>query len=182
MKFTTQPAPVKNIKQLINAKEYKHAFRNYTEANLKLHKIGNQAPYFSLTGRVVNNGLEYSSGWIIEDILQAFPQLADVAALHLSDINGLPMHSFENGKYWAGFTKHEAGNAKHLASLWRISEDEAKSLFREALEAKAKTLEEHGELIEPLALLKSFHDKQIPRWKEEAEKAIEKYKLEVVED
>ena len=88
------------------------------------------------------------------------------------------MHSLENGKYWAGFTKHEAGNSRHLAELWRIEQDEAQGLLRDALEAKAQVFEDHEELIEPLALLISFHDKQIARWKEEAEKAIEKYNLD----
>jgi len=59
--------------------------KNYIEATAILHKIGNQKPYFSLTGRVVENGRESVSGAIHKEILAAFPQLADIAALHLSD-------------------------------------------------------------------------------------------------
>jgi hypothetical protein len=67
---------------------------NYTEAKAVLHRIGNQKPYFSLTGRVVKDGREVTSGAIHEEILEAFPELEDIAKLHLSDIDGKPMHSF----------------------------------------------------------------------------------------
>ena len=143
---------------------------NYTEANLILHKIGDQLPYFSLTGRVVENGRETVSGAIHKEILEAFPQLEDAAPLHLSDINGKPMHSFENGRYWAGFTVWENGNSKNLSELWRITQDDAAELLYDILEFG---FEED--------LLKKFHDNQIPRWKQEADNIINKYNLEVVE-
>ena len=145
--------------------------KNYTEATAILHKIGNQKPYFSLTGRIVEKGRESVSGAIHDEILKAFPQLADIAALHLSDIDGVPMHSFENGKYWAGFTKWEDGNAKQLADHWRISQDKAAHLLYDNLELG---LEQD--------LLKEFHDNQLPRWKQEADAAIKKHTLELVAD
>ena len=145
--------------------------KNYIEANAILHKIEDQKPYFSLTGRVVKNGRESVSGAIHDEILAAFPELADIAALHLSDIDGRPTNSFENGKYWAGFTKWEDGNAKHLADHWRISQDKAAHLLYDNLELG---LEQD--------LLKEFHDNQIPRWKQEADAAIKKHKLTLVAD
>jgi len=153
---------------------------NYTEATAILHKIGNQKPYFSLTGRVVENGVESVSGAIHKEILEAFPQLEDVAALHLSDIDGKPMHSFENGKYWAGFTKWEEANSKHLASLWRISENRARGLTHDALMAQLWQ-DGDGDTL-PETLLKDFHDRQLPRWKQEADNVIKKYTLEIVAD
>ena len=155
--------------------------KNYIEATAILHKIGNQKPYFSLTGRVVENGRESVSGAIHDEILKAFPQLADIAALHLSDIDGKPMHSFENGKYWAGFTKYDAGNSNHLASLWRISQDDAAGLLYDSLNAQSQDIEvETGEIVLEETLLKEFHDRQIPRWKQEADAVIRKYALEIV--
>jgi len=157
--------------------------KNYIEANAILHKIGNQKPYFSLTGRIVENGRESVCGAIHDEILEAFPQLEDIASLHLSDIDGKPMHSFENGKYWAGFTKYQDANSKHLASLWRISQDDACGLLYDALNDQCHNIEvETGEIVLEATLLKEFHDSQIPRWKEEADAVIKKYKLELVAD
>ena len=154
--------------------------KNYIEATAILHKIGNQKPYFSLTGRIVVNGRETMSGAIHDEILKAFPRLADIAALHLSDIDGKPMHSFENGKYWAGFTKWEEANSRHLSSLWRISQDEAAGLLYDALNAQSQNIEaETGEIILGETLLKEFHDRQVPRWNNEAKDAINKYNLQV---
>jgi hypothetical protein len=152
--------------------------KNYTEARLILHKIGDQKPYFSLTGRVVENGRESVGGAIHKEILEAFPQLEDAAALHLSDMDGKPMHSFENGKYWAGFTKWEDGNSKHLASLWRISENRARGLTHDALMAQLWQDGDSDTL--PETLLKDFHDRQLRRWKQEADNVIKKYTLEIV--
>lgn len=155
--------------------------KNYIEANLILHKIGDQLPYFSLTGRIVVNGVTETSGAIHEEILAVFPELAQAAALHLSDINGLPMHSFENGKYWAGFSQFGMANAnsKFLAELWRISQDEAAGLLRDALMAKLWADGDSDTL--PEILLKEFHDRQIPRWNDEAKAVINNYNLQVVE-
>jgi hypothetical protein len=154
--------------------------KNYIEANAILHKIGNQKPYFSLTGRIVEGGRESGGGAIHDEILKAFPQLADIAALHLSDIDGKPMHSFENGRYWAGFTKWEEANSKHLSNLWRISQDDAAGLLHDALMAKLWQ-DGDGDTL-PETLLKEFHDNQIPRWKQEADAAIKKHKLTLVAD
>jgi hypothetical protein len=151
---------------------------NYIEANLILHKIGNQLPYFSLTGRIVKHGHETTSGAIHKEILEAFPQLEDAAALHLSDMNGKPMHSFENGKYWAGFTKLNECSSKNLASLWRISQNRAAGLTRDALMAQLWQDGDSDTL--PETLLKDFHDRQLRRWKQEADNVIKKYNLEIV--
>ena len=182
MKLTTKPQDITTAKQL-NGRDYKTALLNYTEATAILHKIGDQKPYFSLTGRVVENGCESVSGAIHDEILKAFPQLADIAALHLSDIDGVPMHSFENGKYWAGFTKWENGNTKNLSNLWRISEKSAERLQYNALNDQAQEIEvDTGEIVLEETLLKEFHDRQLRRWKQEADNVIKKYTLEIIAD
>lgn len=154
---------------------------NYIEANFVLHKIGEQLPYFSLTGRIVINGCEQTCGAIHNELVAVFPELADAAALHLSDITGRPMHSFENGKYWAGFTKWEDGSPKKLAELWRIDQKEAAELMHDALMAKIWADGDQLTPVGPEELLKEFHDRQIPRWNEEAKAAINKYKLQNIE-
>jgi hypothetical protein len=157
--------------------------KNYIEADFVLRKIGDQKPYFSLTGRVVENGRESTSGAIHEEILEAFPQLEDAAAMHLSDMDGKPMHSFENGKYWAGFTKWEDGNAKNLSKLWRISEKSAERLQYNVLNEQCHEIEvDTGEIVLEETLLKEFHDRQLRRWKQEADNIIKKYTLEIIAD
>ncbi len=157
--------------------------KNYIEADFVLHKIGDQKPHFSLTGRVVENGRESVFGAIHKEILEAFPQLEDAAAMHLSDMDGKPMHSFENGKYWAGFTKWENGNAKNLSQLWRISEKSAEKLSYDALVEQSREIEaDTQEIVLPETLLKEFHDRQLRRWKQEAYNVIKKYTLEIIAD
>jgi len=156
---------------------------NFIQANAILHKIGNQKPYFSLTGRIVENGRESVSGAIHDEILKAFPELDDLVAMHLSDIDGKPMHSFENGKYWAGFTKWEDGNIKNLSQLWRISQKSAERLQYDILNIQCQDIKiETEEDVLPETLLKEFHDRQLRRWKQEADNVIKKYSLEIVAD
>lgn len=67
---------------------------------------GNSAPYFSITAdidRKDGNGkwVEDSCGCLHDEIAKHFPgQFDDLIALHLSDINGVPMHAEANGWYW----------------------------------------------------------------------------------
>jgi len=39
-----------------------------------------------------------------------------------------------------------------------------------------------GEIVLEETLLKEFHDRQLPRWKQEADNIIKKYSLEIVAD
>src|SRR5947207_778973 len=78
-------------------------------ASAKLHYIaGNSSSYFSLTGKVWRSsrdlarhrrtgseaGLE-GCGMMHEAVIEAFPELAAFAAMHLSDEDGAPMHDVE---------------------------------------------------------------------------------------
>jgi hypothetical protein len=73
-----------------------------------LHMIrGNGKPYFSITAdinRKCGNGrwVEDSGGCCHEEIEKRFPgKFSDLIALHLSDIDGVPMHGLANGWYFA---------------------------------------------------------------------------------
>lgn len=98
---------------------YKLAFR--VEGGLHYLR-GNQKSYFSLTYTSHQQGMpdnDYSGGVCHEEILKWYPQFADLAKLHLSDIDGVPMHAEENGWYnLAGSLpdnaceRYHAGNSK----------------------------------------------------------------------
>lgn len=140
--------------------------------NIQLTKFKGQAPYFSVTGEAYRiTGRQgrppmIASGCIHDYIQQVTSRFDDVIALHLSDIDGTPMHAVENGLYWLGQNKYQA-----------LDTEEAKRHFRCT----------DSEIIELLAAYK--HGKQVyidyidkhlrPRWRQEAQAVIDKYGLEV---
>jgi hypothetical protein len=84
-----------------------------------LHYIrGNKAPYFSLTGEVAIPGRRdcEECGCIHERLLEAWPELADLAALHLSDIDGSPSHGSANGWYAMAGALGGAGERYHAGN------------------------------------------------------------------
>lgn len=160
-----------------------------------LHYIkGNSAPYFSLTCDYPGGG-----GADHERILREFPEFADLAALHLSDIDGTPGHAVGNGFYHlGGCTEFRPGhlfhnadrepygpNFKHAASLLRITEDEARALqtatFGDSYSETAGFLSKTAE-AEAKARLAAWCDTQKPRWKAEAEACIAHHNLRVYGD
>jgi hypothetical protein len=165
-----------------------------------LHYIrGNHAPYFSLT---CENGADH------QRILKAFPEFADIAALHLADIDGVPSHAASNAFYhmggYTGFRPHPTGkyndgstiwsggsigqygaNWKHAANLLRITEDEAHKLANDTF---GIYFSETGGFLTPtaekqaLVRLTSWCEEQKPRWKAEADACIAKHGLTVFGD
>lgn len=122
---------------------------------------GNHAPYFSLTGDVQVAGERdiAEGGSIHARILEHFPELKPLADLHLSDINGVPMHAEANGQYFA-----DQGDIKALASHARISEEKARGII---------------ERKDPVRLLVA---ESMARWKREAIEAISTFGLKVYGD
>ena len=89
-----------------------------------LHNItGNHKPYFSLTCTIHRKGHPnqcQSGGCDHETILKYCPQFADLAALHLSDIDGKPLHAEANGWYsLAGALPNNAGERYHAGNSQR---------------------------------------------------------------
>lgn len=89
-----------------------------------LVKIGDQTPYFSVTADIWNS-LAHARRWpdnpssggaAHDDVLRAFPDMADIVALHLSDIDGVPMHAVANGRYF-----YDGGDLDAAARLLRVS-------------------------------------------------------------
>lgn len=144
-----------------------------------LHMMkGNHAPYFTITTEVHQKGYpdrEWGGGADHETILKHFPRFADFIALHLSDIDGVPMHAAANGWYWysdydgkgtemmdhgemANMTPHE-----RAAHYLRVKpEDLAEGLDKDAFYAFVETLR--------------------PQWKREADEVRERYHLAIFGD
>lgn len=182
-----------------------------------LHYLrGNSAPYFSLTmeggrynTRAAREDID-SCGCNHEEILRRWPRFADLAALHLSDINGEPMHAEANGVYHlAGADpslfrqEYHAGNCGGLPSReteetcrrrarehFRITEDELSALFVRISAAVTPIIALHSRRLLPVeeirnasrAVVAAFVEEMRPRWKAEAEACIQKHGLKVYGD
>lgn len=167
------------------------------------HMRGNHAPYFSLTYSQHRRGFPnqcYSGGAGHEHIEALFPgRFSDLAALHLSDIDGVPMHAEANGWYQlAGALggageRYHAGNAETygrprdplagFARHCRITEDEARAIVED--------VRAHADDSDPLAPIDwkparvrwvELMDAMRPRWKAEAEACIARLSLRVYGD
>ena len=134
--------------------------------------------HFSITGTTwaKNHHDLHSAGAIHEDILATLPELSEIVALHLSNAKvdpneprslGEPMHSVENGWYWAGGTKwngsepNDPPNVDHLASHLRITKEEAEELINK-VKNKEMTKEEFT----------NYSNSQKERWRTEAQNVI----------
>lgn len=166
-----------------------------------LHMIrGNHAPYFSLTYTAHRQGHRNqceSGGAGHELILQLYPELQDLADLHLSDIDGVPMHAEANGFYWlAGATgglgeTYHGGNAQPIkteqeclaifARYLRIDMNEAYAI-RSAVRRAYVTADEGDENKQARAELAAIIEPMYPRWKAEAEACIKAHNLTVYGD
>ena len=137
------------------------------QAECTLSSLNNQTPHFSLVGQTwekKNGRFRFESGGqITDELLEAWPELAPLAAIHLADIDGVPLHAVENGFYWAGGTKwngpeaNSPPNVDFLASTLRISINDAQIIV-DAVSAGVLTKSEFSEFV----------DEQKPRWKNEA--------------
>lgn len=81
-----------------------------------LHYLrGNSSPHFTLTmERGPKGGTPNCFGCDHDTILKYYPKFADLAALHLSDIDGVPMHGAANAWYWlAGSLPENAREQYH---------------------------------------------------------------------
>lgn len=157
-----------------------------------LCKIGNQAPYFSITGEVYKGRRCETAGCLHEEILRHCPEYQPLVDLHLSDIAGVPMHAAANsnyflqGGYWSTgkfirITDHggrpvaEEENIATAARLLRISMDEARQLHKAHLTFR---LSPEG-YRRGVAFMTLYCEAQKARWKAEAEQAIADFGLQV---
>lgn len=175
-----------------------------------LHYIrGNSAPYFSLTYTAHRKGFPeqcFSSGARHDEIEQRFPgRFTQLARMHLSDIDGAPMHAEANAWYrLAGAVdlgeKYHAGNRERhfykadgthdgyrfpsaaeceqgFADYVRLSLPEARGIVVAVIAMEA----EKGR-VGARTWFADWINAQRPRWKAEAEACIAHYGLVVYGD
>lgn len=150
-----------------------------------LSKIGNQLPYFSITAEEREDRKLVACGPMHEEILLEHPELADMVALHLSDINGVPMHAVENGWYWLSSSlgglgeKYSHANRDEAFDFFckhcRISREVGINIQLDVVGWHQLTETPDVAKAEWVEICESMK----PRWKKEAESAIEKYQLNV---
>lgn len=93
----------------------------------ELEQIGNNPkPNFSITAEIIRlakNGrrVEVAGGCLHDEILKHFPHLKPLVDIHLSDLDGVPMHAYDNAGYWAGNTSFNELNLYQLAKHLRVS-------------------------------------------------------------
>lgn len=165
---------------VLRRKEYTEDGRKYVlyvEGGLH-HIKGNAAPYFSLTGSVIYRGRDEFGGAIHDTILAHYPELSDLAAMHLSDIYGVPMHAVENAWYHLGGTHWTPANLDVAAKYLRVSLEEAARLA--SLVPPQDALKSTREAAK--AAFVAYVEAQKPRWAEEAKACIEKHGLVVYGD
>ena len=125
-------------------------------------------------------------------ILEHCPELAPLADLHLSDINGVPMHAVENGWYWLKGAAGDQGSffsesinpeeepekcmqmlAKHL----RISNAETQRL----IQGTTRFVKRVGSITAKQEFAR-YIERLKPHWKAEADEAIELFDLRIYGD
>ena len=159
---------------------------------------GNTAPYFSLTYTQHRKGFpnQCCAGGAGHDrILELFPQYADLATLHLSSIDGVPMHAEANGWYWLtgamgnpfGERYHGGNSEGHYGGSYRKpTEAECLDVFarhcRITTDEAATIRERVRWAAEPRATWGRIVDEMRPRWAAEAAATIERHHLRVYGD
>jgi hypothetical protein len=156
--------------------------RSFSATAALVHLSGNERPYFSVTGEERNlrrrgdNQVE-AGGCMHDEILQHFPQLAPVIALHLADDTGAPMYEVANANYWLGFgdqrfIPENAPDLDKFARLWRLPMDAAENIYNAAADSPNPVVHirisatwQHArwqaEADAALALIKQLRDEQI---------------------
>jgi hypothetical protein len=152
---------------------------------------GKLSPGFSVTV----NGKDFG-GCCHDLVVAARPDLAPLVALHLSDLDGVPMHALANGEHWfsgilddivgaaypyrptAGRDTRTPAECRDIArDHFRVSDEEIDAMIAGAREAVAEARALYERRLVPLSAVKAeLHAyladevaKLTPRWKAEAE-------------
>lgn len=142
----------------------------------KLYSIGDQKPYFSVTAEVKEpRARDFAAcGCMHDEILHVWPEIAPVVALHLSDIDGQPMHAKANGWYWlAGVgggmgEKYHGGQDRTPKECLRILSDHLRLRSEDA----AALVEAVKAQLNPRAYFAEWVAARAKQWKAEADEAI----------
>lgn len=143
---------------------------------------GNNKPYFTLTCWNHRKGFPnqcQSGGCDHESILKHWPRFADLAALHLSDIDGVPMHAEANGWYdLAGFL----GGTEYR----RPTREECLAIFAKHCRVDIEQARHIAAVVaaapDPRKRWAEYVEEMKPRWKAEAEACIKRHNLRIFGD
>lgn len=181
------------------------ATKDYTERNLA-HRIivfggvhyirGNRMPYFSLTcdyGTLHEHRTGNASGGCAHDVIRKHfgDRFDDLAALHRSDIDGVPMYALENGFFrfyddggYRGTRPTWEKRREQIAEHFRISPETVDNvllpMMGEGYSASAGVFMQGKEGAK--ARLAAWIEEQKPRWKAEADACIAKHGLKIYGD
>ena len=162
----------------------KKILKKQTEEGYLVVNIETENNYFSITGEIWKNKKSYydnydrnlmTCGCIHDEILEHFPELKIIVDLHLSDIDGLPMHAIENGFYYyeimngtARYHHAEPGDAEKyrrvLCEHLRITEKELSFILISLHDSDTTK----GKKI----IFSNHVNKLLPKWKDEADRAL----------
>ncbi len=139
-----------------------------------LHYIkGNTKPYFTITANQFikkgnNRFYDYAGGCLHDEIRKAFGnRFDDLIALHLSDIDGSPMHSIENGAYWLGFSDYQGFDIEKASKHFGLSKDEMMTEWFKIIKKSD---------------VKALCDKLSKTWQDRAKACIDRLNLKVFGD
>jgi hypothetical protein len=138
-------------------------------------------------------------GCLHDEIIAAAPEFKSLVDLHLSNLEGVPIHAFENGFYWlaksAGIRqKYEPEQSaetcfQYLCEHLRVSltevnqiigkvanayiDGKAKIATSEPVTEKCRAMQHEQGIFDARVLFKKIVEEMKPRWKKEAEKALD---------
>lgn len=130
--------------------------------------ITTERNYFSVTGEIGSISNPHTCGCIHEEILTHFPKLRPLVDLHLSDLDGVPMHAESNGWYWL---------AKSIGISEKYEPDqspkECERIFAKHIrDATFPIMERVRDASDPRAEWSTAMEEMKPRWKAEAEAGL----------
>lgn len=148
----------------------------FVRINISTDGTNENNPYFSITADLCADSTFrgskiHSCGCLHDEILSICPELKPFVDIHLSTLDGVPMHAEENGWYWlakaAGIPRKYEPEQSELdcfaffMSHARMSGDETLELVKKLKTAK-----------NPREVWQKQLDGLRPRWQDEATKAI----------
>lgn len=155
--------------------------------NKSLTQLGNQKPHFTITADIFEGRTLVACGPMHEEILLEQPDLQDFVDMHLSDIDGVPMHAVENGWYWLSSSLGGLGEKYFHANVdeaflyfckhCRITTEEGDAIRKTIWDVAPRMDAKHTK-----AKWVEICESMKPRWKREAEALIRKYHLKVQQE
>jgi hypothetical protein len=146
-----------------------HGQKLRVRAEYGMHVIGDQEPYFSLTGEQYRwerrHWAEDSFGQMTETLTKHFPQLAPTAKWHLCFQQTGPMHYVANGLYW-----WDAYVGTRLVDKYQLANNPGKSSSDIGLECFKSTIvfgaagpEELPSVSTPRQAVQAWLEQRLPK-------------------